>query len=149
MTVAVHWTVNADDIEVPSRGIVLVAEDADETRLMLALCFAQEGYEVGCATNASEMIALLESTPTPAAIFVDLLMPEGFGHVILDYLASEPRFALVPTAILTGFPEYAPAGYRVFEKPASFEALVEFIQEGKTGHFLAAEPDAERARRRT
>lgn len=112
-----------------SRGIVLVAEDADETRVMLALCFAQLGYEVGCATNAKDMIELLESTPTPTAIFIDLVMPDGVGNIVLDYLAREPRFAVVPTAILTGFPQYAPSGYRVFEKPASFEALVSFIQD--------------------
>jgi DNA-binding NtrC family response regulator len=129
VTVAACGNVSANDTAVPSRGIVLIAEDADETRMMLALWLAEVGYEVGCATNAKDMIELLRTSPTPIAIFVDLLMPDGVGNGVLEFLAHDPRLAAVPTAIITGWPQVAPPGYRVFTKPVSLEALVKFINE--------------------
>lgn len=150
MTVAAHGIVSAHDIVVPSRGIVLIAEDVDETRVMLALCFAQSGYEVGCATNTKEMIELLHTSPTPTAIFVDLLMPDAIGNVILDFIAQDPRLSLVPTAIITGWPELAPSGYQVFEKPASFNELLKFIHERTNAQHMRASPhDPGSDRRRT
>ena len=39
------------------------------------------------------------------------------------------RLADVPVAIVTAAPEQAPAGYRVFAKPAPFRPLLDFIKD--------------------
>lgn len=87
------------------------------------------GYDVGTASNGAEMIELLESSVRPTAIFVDLMMPGVLGTSVLEYLQSQPRLSDVPTAIVTGTPERAPPGYRVFTKPAHFDSLRDFVQQ--------------------
>lgn len=115
-----------------TRGVILLADDDDDVRLILALRFAQIGYDVGTASNGAEMIELLESSVRPTAIFVDLMMPGVLGTSVLEYLQSQPRLSDVPTAIVTGTPERAPPGYRVFTKPARFDSLREFVQDASS-----------------
>jgi hypothetical protein len=48
----------------------------------------------------------------------------------LDYLKSDDRLAIIPVAIVSGSPELAPKGYRVFRKPLDLRPLIEFVREG-------------------
>jgi CheY-like chemotaxis protein len=109
-------------------GLIVIADDDDEVRNLLAYRFEQQGYDVITAANGMEMIEVLDENETPTAIFVDLLMPGVLGGTVLDYIRSEPRFASVPTAVVTGSPELAPHGAVVFHKPVPFEMLLAFAR---------------------
>jgi CheY-like chemotaxis protein len=112
-----------------SRSIIVLVDDDDEITALLAERFIAAGFEVITATNGAEAIAALEDLDQlPTAMFVDLLMPGVVGHSVIDYVRSEPRFAGVPLAVVTGSPELAPAGVHVFTKPARFDALLEFAR---------------------
>ena len=112
-------------------GLVLIADDDVEVRIVLALHFAAAGFDVATASDGAEMIALLETLRTPTAILLDLVMPGVLGTSVLEYLRNEPRLARVPTALVTAFPGVAPPGVRVFTKPARLVALLRFVRDAE------------------
>jgi CheY-like chemotaxis protein len=125
-------------------GCIVIADDDDDVRDLLAYRFEQQGYEVVTACDGAEMIRRLEEVDTPVAIFVDLLMPGIVGGSVVDFIRSEPRLANVPTAIVTGSAELAPKDATVFRKPVPFDVLLGFVQAagGLTG--CKPEPSASR-----
>lgn len=96
--------------------------------MILADGFRGAGYEVRTASHGAEAIAVLQEIPTPYAIFVDLMMPGIVGHSVLEYIRSEPRLTGCRVAIISGSPELAPAGYRLFTKPTKLATLLEFLR---------------------
>src|ERR1700690_1485248 len=97
-----------------TRRIVVIADDDPDVRMILSDQFTAAGYDVRLAAHGAEAIALLQEIPTPAAIFVDLMMPGIVGHSVLEFIRSEQRFADSSVAIISGSPERAPAGYKLF-----------------------------------
>lgn len=112
------------------RQHILIVEDDPEVQFALKHLFTKQGYEVSIATNGVEAVELLDPKAPPAAVLVDLLMPGVVGHSLLEYLRSEPGFANVRIAIISGSPHLAPPGYPVFAKPLDAHALVEFVRSG-------------------
>ena len=94
---------------------------------MLFSFLERAGFDVTCATNGAEAIELLRPDEPPRAVLVDLLMPGIVGHELLEYLRAEEAYANVPVAIISGSPQLAPAGYRVFSKPLEPRALLDFL----------------------
>lgn len=115
--------------EFVSRGVVVIADDDDDIRVVLAMRMAAAGYEVATARDGAELLALLEEVDVPCAILVDLLMPGVLGTTVLEYIRNDPRLAGVPTAIVSGSPELAPPGFTLFVKPARFAELLSFVNE--------------------
>lgn len=111
---------------VRERGKVLVIEDDPAVQVSLDELFAREGYEVLVASDGAEAIELLECDVLPCCALVDLLMPGIDGQEFLDYLSVDGR-AAIPVAIITGSPELAPRGYRMFPKPLDTQALLDFV----------------------
>jgi CheY-like chemotaxis protein len=120
----------ASSTSTPHAGTIVIADDDDDVRNLLAHRFEQRGFQVITASNGMEMIEVLEEIAPPTAIFVDLLMPGILGGSVLDYIRSEPRLASVPTAVVTGSAALAPDGAVVFSKPVQFEALLAFARGG-------------------
>lgn len=107
---------------------LLIVEDDPYVQLSLKHVFEKAGYDVAIASNGADAIEMLDPSAPPRAILVDLLMPGIVGHELLDYLRSEPALATIPVAIISGSPQLAPAGYRVFAKPLDTQALLEFVR---------------------
>lgn len=107
---------------------IVIADDDDDVRDVLSLRFANAGYDVRTASHGAQMITVLQGLEGAKAIFVDLLMPGVVGHSVIDFVQHEEKFAGVPVAAVTGSPELAPAGVKVFPKPARFDELLAFAE---------------------
>jgi CheY-like chemotaxis protein len=85
----------------PVRGtpVLIVDDDTSSLKLMEAT-LAKLGYEALCFSNASDALLALERV-RPAAIVLDLLMPNMDGFVFLERLRSIPENARIPVMIWT------------------------------------------------
>lgn len=107
--------------------LVLVVEDDHGVRALLETVLAAEGFEVACARDGLEGLVKLRMR-RPAALVLDLMMPDVEGMRVLDELDEE--HADVPVVVVTGKPS---AGDRardrlgpdnVFDKPFDVDQLV-------------------------
>ena len=107
--------------------LVLVVEDDRGVRDLLETILTAEGYEVAVARDGLEGLLKLRMLE-PAALVLDIMMPDIGGLRVLDELASE--HSTVPVIVVTGKPDAARAcrqrlgAENVFEKPFDIEAVV-------------------------
>jgi len=93
------------DVPVPrasaaERALVLIVEDDPASRYGLAALLASEGYDVAECASLKEIDALLR-TAAPAAIVLDITLPDGDGAVWLrGRIDRDPDFP--PVIALTG-----------------------------------------------
>jgi CheY-like chemotaxis protein len=111
---------------VPNR--VLIVEDDPDVQAALEQLLAREGFAVTLANNGAEAIELLDREAPPCVVLADLLMPGIVGHELLDYMRDDEALRSIPIAIISGSPQLAPEGYRVFSKPLDTHALLEFVR---------------------
>ena len=102
--------------------------------MLLCELFAQKGFHVNGAEDGEAALRFLERNEPPTVILLDLVMPRITGTAVLSYLGSTPSLLNIPVAIVSGTPELAPPGYRVFKKPLRFAPLLEFVRTACDGH---------------
>jgi CheY-like chemotaxis protein len=112
----------------PNPPTLLIVDDDPEVRMLLCELFAQKGFRVHVAEDGEAAIRFLEHHEPPSVILLDLVMPGITGAGVVSYLASTPSLLNVPVAIVSGTPDLAPPGYRVFKKPLRFAPLLEFVR---------------------
>lgn len=106
---------------------LLIVDDDPEVRALLCELFALKGFRVSVAEDGEAAIRFLEQNEPPSVILLDLVMPGITGTGVVSYLCSTPSLLNVPVAIVSGTPDLAPPGYRVFKKPLRFASLLEFV----------------------
>jgi CheY-like chemotaxis protein/DNA-binding CsgD family transcriptional regulator len=84
-------------------ALVLVVDDDPDIRELIRINLEAAGYEVVTAGNGSEALAAVEREP-PDAIFLDLMMPEVDGWVVLEELKSKisTDLSAIPVFMVTG-----------------------------------------------
>lgn len=104
-------------------------EDDEDARMLLAEIVSAMGIEVRCACNGAEALRVLDERDTqpPTLVLSDLLLPGVLGVSIVAFIKHEPRLANTTVALVTGSPELAEPGVRVFRKPADLRQLKQFI----------------------
>lgn len=80
------------------RKVIVVVDDTDAIRTLIAETLTEEGYSVLLAANGAEALAIVESTE-PALILLDLNMPVLDGWGFAKTLAE--RALHFPIVILT------------------------------------------------
>ena len=81
-------------------GRILLVEDRDSLRRLLARALADDGYEVAAAANGGDAIRLLGERPFDL-VLTDLKLPDRSGlEVLAASRQSQPR---VPVVVLTGY----------------------------------------------
>src|SRR4051812_47022045 len=83
-----------------NRPVVLFIED-NVTQLDLYAMVVEEQFAVLRATRAEQGFELA-STKQPAAIVVDVLLPDADGLALCDRFRADPRTASIPLLVLTG-----------------------------------------------
>ena len=81
-------------------GPVLVVEDDDDTREAVHRALAHGGWQVAEANNGRVALQRLAEVK-PAAVLLDLTMPEMDGFEFLDEMRKNAEWADVPVVVLT------------------------------------------------
>lgn len=85
---------------VPQRNLLLVDDDEDSLDSMSRI-LAAAGWHTLTARNGREGLELLAKT-RPAAIVLDLIMPEMDGFEFLHELRSHPQLLSIPVIVMSG-----------------------------------------------
>ncbi len=79
---------------------ILVVEDSEPAAIQLIDILSEQGYRVQVAENGKEALAKINEFP-PAAVILDLMMPEMDGFEVLRQIRSTKTTTLLPVLILT------------------------------------------------
>ena len=86
-----------------NRNVILIADDVEINREMLALMF-EEQYEVALAENGQEAIDYLnQNVERVACLLLDLIMPVKTGFDVMEYMKQEGMMKSVPIILITGY----------------------------------------------
>jgi len=90
------------------RPFVLVVEDDPEAGAVVSEILEGAGYRVGIAQNEAEAMAVLlePEESRPAAIVLDLALPQHGGVELLTVLRKNGGTSRLPVVILTGHPDF-------------------------------------------
>jgi signal transduction histidine kinase/DNA-binding response OmpR family regulator len=81
-------------------GTALVVDDDPDARYLLRRGLEHEGWTVDEAENGRVGLELVAARP-PAAILLDLMMPEVDGFEFLARLRAEPAWRAIPVVVVT------------------------------------------------
>src|SRR6476620_12071180 len=91
----------------PPAGNVLIVEDDPDTREMLAVLLATEGFHAVAAEDGLEALHLLRTVrhrapEVPCLVLLDLKMPRLGGSEFRRAQLGDPTVASVPVAVMSG-----------------------------------------------
>lgn len=85
----------------PERRRVLVIEDDRVTADLLRYILAEEGWSVDVVHTGSEALRAIKSTPPPALVLTDLLVPQVGGFELVRAVRAAVGWEAVPLVVLT------------------------------------------------
>jgi CheY-like chemotaxis protein len=115
---------------------VLVIDDDDDARELLAALVARAGYSVATACNGREALALLRDI-RPAVIFLDVVMPDMDGLQFRQEQRRNKDWIKIPTIVMTGVadePMLDVAVEETLRKPVRARQLLEIVARHCTPH---------------
>jgi CheY-like chemotaxis protein len=86
---------------------ILIVDDEYGLADMVADMLGDRGYDVALAIDGKLGLASLETRPVDLVI-TDLMMPVMDGPEMLRRMRADPRFAAIPTILMTALPEAVP-----------------------------------------
>jgi CheY-like chemotaxis protein len=84
------------------RVAILVVEDDDDARDLIATTLRYAGAQVATAPSANAAVELLESS-APDLIVSDIAMPDGTGYDLVKQVRATPRLSRIPAIALTAY----------------------------------------------
>ncbi|MFM8320351.1 MAG: response regulator [Chloroflexota bacterium] len=81
-------------------GVVVVVEDEPDTAEMFAEMIRLMGHQVVKSYGGIRAIDLI-AEKKPAAVVLDLMMPDLYGLEVLRYIRRDPRLAMIPVVIVS------------------------------------------------
>jgi len=115
----------------PSPDTVLIVEDEDDIRELLAGLLEADGYRVLRARNGQEALALLHGPRRPCLIVLDLMMPVMDGRAFLRARRADPAASRLPVIIITAYGQdvdFAGLGAAgLVPKPFDLDALLAMV----------------------
>ncbi len=111
---------------------ILVVDDDDDSREVVATVLADEGYHVETAASGKLALTALAAMPDgePALVVLDVMMPEMSGLDVLRVLRSAGRLPKLRVIILSATPELAQGlgARQVMRKPFDVGTLLAFVR---------------------
>lgn len=84
----------------PDRTRILIVDDQLELADMLSNVLSDEGYEVRVCSDGREAIRCIQEFQ-PAALILDIMMPETDGFEVLRQLRSDPSGRKLPVVLMS------------------------------------------------
>ena len=113
---------------------VLLVEDDPDTLATVAESLEESGYRTARAANGAEALAMLRSSPLPALILLDLIMPVMGGLKFLEHFDKDPNLARVPIVVLSASGGQAATSRPLLSKPVSLTTLLNVVEQYCTAH---------------
>lgn len=79
---------------------ILLVEDSKFLRVTTERALARAGYEVSCAADGEEALAVARAK-TPDLILLDMLLPKVSGPDVLMALKKDPLTKAIPVVVMT------------------------------------------------
>ena len=136
------------DVDAPT---VLVIDDDQTVRDLMTRFLHQEGYNVALARDGAEGLERIREL-MPAAVLLDILMPEVDGWSVLEACKDDPEIADIPVIVLTISDNrkraYALGASDFLVKPVDRNRLREVLarHQGAHRHILLVDDDKENRR---
>lgn len=83
------------------QNTILVVDDEPEFVDLMSWTFQSAGYRVESASTGTEALDKAQTTH-PAAIILDLMLPELDGRAVCEILRQVPATAAIPILMVTG-----------------------------------------------
>ncbi len=118
----------AGDGPAPRRPTVLVADDDEAIRDVIAEVLRDEGYRVVCAENGQRALDALRKDVRPDLLLLDLMMPVMSGWEVLEHLKElreGDSLSKVPIVIISAMA--SPGAYEHLAKPIDLDRLLEAV----------------------
>jgi CheY-like chemotaxis protein len=81
---------------------ILIADDDDDIREVLALVLRFQGHHVEEAVDGLDALAQMRAGGRPSLILLDLMMPRLDGEGVVKAMRSDPALADIRICILSG-----------------------------------------------
>jgi CheY-like chemotaxis protein/anti-sigma regulatory factor (Ser/Thr protein kinase) len=120
-----------------TRPGVLVVEDDPAVARVLSIMLGRAGHQVGIVGSLEQARDSL-ARARPAAILLDMHLPDGSGLELLDHLAGMDGMGSVPVVVLSGGRRPAHGDARVLEwltKPFAEQDLLHAVQRAITAPY--------------
>lgn len=122
---------------------ILVVDDESSIRKTIDGALSDEGYQVLCASGATQAFEIVKKTP-PDLILLDIWMPEIDGLTVLDQLKSQGNE--IPVIIMSGHGNIETAvkatklgAFDYLEKPIELDRLLVLIRNALSARDLIEE----------
>jgi CheY-like chemotaxis protein len=84
----------------PHRTRILVVDDQRDLADMLSHALTDQGYDVVTCNSGREALQMIK-TVQPAAVLLDVMMPETDGFAVLRELRSDPTGQQLPVILMS------------------------------------------------
>jgi len=82
------------------RTKILVVDDQHDLADMLSHALTDQGYDVTTCTSGREALSMIK-TLQPAAVLLDVMMPETDGFAVLRELRNDPSSEQLPVILMS------------------------------------------------
>ena len=113
---------------------ILVVEDNDDVREMMAVTLELEGHHAVTAANGREALDMLRRGLEPSLILLDLMMPVMNGFQFREEQRGDPALADIPVVVITADVNarskaegLGAAGF--IQKPVKIQPLLDMIEQ--------------------
>ncbi len=112
---------------------ILIVEDDDEIRELLAEMLADRGYLVSTARHGKDALELLRTKSQPSVVLLDLMMPVMDGWQMRAEMLADPKLATIPVIIVSGAADLQDGtemlkAARVLTKPVKWPVLLDSVR---------------------
>lgn len=114
------------------KGYVLIVDDEFGLADVVSHLLTDLGYVVAIAINGKVALDTMAAN-LPDLVITDAMMPVMDGPEMIKRMRGDPRFAAIPTILMTALPEAVPQGDAaqydaVLLKPFSISELLETME---------------------
>jgi CheY-like chemotaxis protein len=110
---------------------VLIVEDDEDLREMMAQLLTLEGFDAAAVANGREALEYLHNADKPELILLDLMMPVMDGWEFRRHQQADPELAPVPVIVLSALDQSRAAkvdATAFLKKPLDFDRLLDLVR---------------------